>query len=60
MSIEDTDTLILAFTSKTGRSVARNTHRIFLVGFLCQREDIITHLIGIFSDSRCKGFSRKK
>ena len=58
MSSEDTDTLILAFTLKAGKFVACNTHRIFLFGFFCQRENIIMHFIGIFSDSRCKGFSR--
>ena len=31
MTPEGTDTLILAFTSKTGQSVARYTHRIFLI-----------------------------
>ena len=40
MTSEGTDTLILAFSSKTGQSVARYTHRIFLFGFFNQREDI--------------------
>ena len=33
MTPEATDTLILAFTSKTEQSVARYTHQIFLFGF---------------------------
>ena len=40
MTPEGTDALILAFTLKTGQSVARYTHRIFLFGFFSQREDI--------------------
>ena len=35
-----TETLILALTSKLRQSVAYNRHRIFLCGFLCQKEDI--------------------
>ena len=47
--------VVLTITSKTGQSVARiNTHTIFLFGFLCQREDILRHFIGIISDSRPK------
>ena len=45
--------LILALTSKTGQSVARNTHIIFY-----QKEDIFRHFIGLISDSIRKGFSR--
>ena len=56
---EGTDTLIFAFTSKTGQSVARYTHRIFLFEFFSQREDIFTHFIGLISSSRHKGFARK-
>ena len=56
MLSEGTDTLILDFTSKTGQSVAHNAHRIFLFGFFCQREDIFMHIIGLFLDSRRKGF----
>ena len=59
MTSEGTDALILVFTSKTGQSVARYTHRIFLFGFFSQREDIFTHFIGLISSSRHKGFSRK-
>ena len=33
MTSEGTDTLILAFTSKTGQSVARYTHRFFYLDF---------------------------
>ena len=58
MTPEGTETLILAFTSKTGHSVAHNRQRIFLFGFFCQREDIFRHFIGLISDSRRKGFSR--
>ena len=58
MKPEGTETLILAFTSKMGQSVAHNRHRIFLFGFFCQREDIFRHFIGLISDSRLKGFSR--
>ena len=51
--------LILAFTSKTGQSVARYTHRIFFCGFFSQKEDIFTHFIGLISSHRHKGFARK-
>ena len=54
MMSEGTDALILALTSKTGQSVARYTHRIFLFGFFSQREDIFTHFIGLISSSRHK------
>ena len=40
MTSEDTQTLILAFTSKTGQFVAHNRHGIFLFGFFCERTDI--------------------
>ena len=59
MTPEGTDALILAFTSKTGQSVAHFTHRIFLFGFFSQREDIFTHFISLISSSRHKGFARK-
>ena len=39
MTPEGTETLISAFTSKTGQSVAHNKNRIKLFGFYCQRED---------------------
>ena len=58
MTSEGTDALILAFTSKTGQSVARYTHRILLFGFFSQREDISTHFIGPISSSRHKGFAK--
>ena len=59
MTSEGTDALVLAFTSKTGQSVARYTHRIFLFGFFSQREDIYTHFISLISSSRHEGFARK-
>ena len=59
MTSEGTDELILAFTSETGQSVARYTHRILLFGFFNQRKDIFTHFIGLISSSRHKGFARK-
>ena len=59
MTSEGTDMLILAFTSKTGQSVARYTDRILLLGFFSQREDIFTHFIGLISSSRHKGFAKK-
>ena len=59
MTSEGTDTLIFAFTSKTGQSVACYTHRFFLFGFFSQRGDIFTHFIGIISSSIHKGFARK-
>ena len=59
MTSEGTDTLILAFTSKAGQSVARYTHRIFLFGFFNQSEDIFMHFIGLILSSRHKGFARK-
>ena len=43
MTPERSETLILAFTSKTGQSVAHNRHRIFLIGFFCQRKNIFRH-----------------
>ena len=54
MTSESTDTLILAFTSKTVQSVAHYRHRIFFFFFFffCQREDIFRHCIGLISDFR--------
>ena len=60
MTSEGTDTLIFAFTLKTGQSVARYTHRIFLFLFFSQREDIFTHFIGLISSSRHKGIREKE
>ena len=60
MTSEGTDTLIFAFTSKTGQSVARYTHRIFLFGFFSQREAIFTHFIGLISSSRHKRVREKE
>ena len=56
--VEDTEILILAFTSKTGQSVALNRHRIFLFRFFSQREDIFRHFISLISDSRVQEYSR--
>ena len=47
MTPEYTETLIFAFTSKTGQSVAQHRNRIFLFGLFCQREDIFWHFIGL-------------
>ena len=58
MTSERINILILAFTSKTGQSVARKTHRFFLLLFFYQREDILGHFKGLISDSRHKGLSR--
>ena len=59
MTSEGTDTLILAFTSKTGQSVARLPHRIVLFEFFNQREDIFTHFIGLISSSRHEGLNKE-
>ena len=67
MTSEGTDACIFTLISKTEQYVARNTHIIILFGFLYQlfgflyqREDVIRHFIGIISDSRHRGLSRKK
>ena len=52
MKPEGTETLILAFISKTGHSVAHNTHNIFSFGIFYFREDIFRHFIGRTSNSR--------
>ena len=54
MTSEGTETLILAFTSKTGQSVAHNSHRIFLFSYFCEREEILRHFICLISDPRLK------
>ena len=41
MSSEGTETLILAFTSKTGQSVAHNINGIFLYGFFLSENGYI-------------------
>lgn len=56
MTSECTSTMILAFSLKTGQSGEYTRHRIFLFGFFSQREDIISHYIGLISDSRLKGY----
>ena len=43
MTSESTKTLILAYTSNTGQSVAHNRHGISLFGFFCQRMEIFGH-----------------
>ena len=58
MTSEGTDTLILAFNSKTGQSVALYTHRFFLFGFFYEREDICMHFIGLILSYRYTGFAR--
>ena len=52
MTPEGTETLILAFISKTGQPVAHDRHKIFSFVFFYQREDIFRHFIGRTSDSR--------
>ena len=59
MTSEGTVTLILAFTSQTGQSVARYTHQSFLFGFFYQKNDIFMHFIGLISSSRHKGFKKE-
>ena len=51
MTPESTETLILAFISKTGQSEAHTRHKKFSLGFFYQREDIFRHFIGLTSDS---------
>ena len=58
MTLEGTETLILAFTSKTGQSIAHNRHKLFSFGFFYQREDIFRHFRGRTSGSRLSGYSR--
>ena len=59
MTSEGTDTLVLAFTSKTGLPVARNTRIFFYFDFSTrERIDILRYFIGLISDSRRKEFSR--
>ena len=58
MTSEGTETLILAFTSKTGQSVAHDRQGIFLFGFFCQRMDTFRHFKSLISDSRVQGYSR--
>ena len=52
MMPEGIETLILAFTLKTGQSVVHNRHKIFLFGIFCPRKDIFRHFIGLISDSQ--------
>ena len=52
MTPEGTETLILAFISKTEQSVAHNSHIIFSFGFFYQREDIFRHYIDRTSNFR--------
>ena len=53
MMSEGTETLILAFTSKTGQSVEHNRY-LFSFGFFCLKEHISRHFIGLISDSILK------
>ena len=57
MTSEGTDTFILAITSKTGQSVARNTHKIFLFGFVLSERHILFERY-ILSERYIKGFYR--
>ena len=45
-------TFILAFTSKTGQSVAHTRHIIFQNIFFYQVKDTLQHFIGLISESR--------
>ena len=56
MTSEGTETL--AFTSKTGQSVAHTKHRIFQFRFFRQVKDTLKHFIGLISESRLYGYSR--
>ena len=56
MTSDGTETLILAFTSKTGKYVENCRHRFFLFGFFCQSDDIFKHFICLIQDSRLQGF----
>ena len=58
MRSEGTEKLILAFTSKTGQSVAHTRHTIFQNRLLYQVKDSLRHFIGLISESRLKGYSR--
>ena len=55
MTPEGTETLILAFISKTEISVAHNCHIIFSFGFFYQREDIFRHYVAELQISHLKG-----
>ena len=57
MTLECNETLILAFTSKTGQSVAHNRHGIFIFGFFYQREDVLRHFIGLTRTVRGSDYS---
>ena len=58
MTSEGTETLILAFTSKTGQSVAHYSHEIFLFESFCKKMDILRNFISLISDSIAEGYSR--
>ena len=49
---EGTETLILAFISKTGQYVAHTRYRIFYNRFFYQVKDTLRHFIGLISESR--------
>ena len=55
---EVTERVILAFTSKTGQSVAHYRHIIFSFDFFCHRGDRLRHFVGLISDYRRKGLFR--
>ena len=46
MTSEGTETLIFAFTSKTGQSGAHNRHKIFLFGFFSVRHGYLKAFYG--------------
>ena len=46
MTSECTKTLILAFISKTGQSVAHTRHKLFLNRFFYQIKDTLRHFTG--------------
>ena len=60
MPSEGTETLILAFTLKTGQSVAQNRCTTFLFGLFYQRIDIYRNLISLISDYKVQGYGRDR
>ena len=52
MTSEGSETLILAFTSKTGKPVAHTRHRIFQNIFFYQVKETLRHFMGKISESR--------
>ena len=52
--------LIVILTSKTAKSVALDSDRIFLLGFLCQGKDLFRYFIGLISETRDLKYYRDK